>query len=97
MKPSGVLINIARGGVVDEDALIEALRARKIGGAGLDVFQVEPLPKDSPLWDMPNVFITSHVGGMANTYGEQVMPLLVENLRAFVDRQPERMRFIVKR
>jgi len=97
MKPTGVLINIARGGVVDEDALIAALRAHKIGGAGLDVFQVEPLPKDSPLWDMPNVFITSHVGGMANTYGDQVMPLLVENLRTFVAGQPERMRFIVKR
>ena len=86
MKPSGVLINIARGGVVDEDALIAALRAGKIRGAGLDVFKTEPLPKASPLWDMPNVFITSHVGGMADTYGEQVMPLLVENLRAFTAR-----------
>ena len=71
-----MLINIARGGVVDEDALIAALRAGKIRGAGLDVFKVEPLPKESPLWDMPNVFITSHVGGMADTYGDQVMPLL---------------------
>ena len=97
MKPSGVLINIARGGVVDEDALIAALRPKKIAGAGLDVFRVEPLPKESPLWDMPNVFITSHVGGMADTYGDQVMPLLIENLRAFTTGQPERMRFIVKR
>jgi phosphoglycerate dehydrogenase-like enzyme len=97
MKRSGVLINIARGGVVDEDALIAALRAGKIRGAGLDVFRVEPLPKESPLWDMPNVFITSHVGGMADTYGEQVMPLLVENLRAFVNGQPDKMRFIVQR
>jgi D-2-hydroxyacid dehydrogenase (NADP+) len=97
MKPSGVLINIARGGVVDEDALIVALRAKKIAGAGLDVFRVEPLPKESPLWDMPNVFITSHVGGMADTYGDQVMPLLIENLRAFVNGQPDKMRFIVKR
>jgi D-2-hydroxyacid dehydrogenase (NADP+) len=97
MKPSGVLINIARGGVVDEDALIAALRAKKIRGAGLDVFKVEPLPKDSPLWDMPNVFITSHVGGMADTYGDQVMPLLIENLRAFAAGQPDKLRFIVKR
>jgi phosphoglycerate dehydrogenase-like enzyme len=97
MKPEGVLINIARGGVVDEDALIDALRAGKIRGAGLDVFRTEPLPKESPLWDMPNVFITSHVGGMSDTYGEQVMPLLVENLRAFVEGQTEKMRFIVKR
>jgi D-2-hydroxyacid dehydrogenase (NADP+) len=96
MKPSGVLINIARGGVVDEDALIAALRAGTIRGAGLDVFKVEPLPKESPLWDMPNVFITSHVGGMSDTYGEQVLPLLTENLRAFVEGRPERMRFIVK-
>jgi phosphoglycerate dehydrogenase-like enzyme len=97
MKRSGVLINIARGGVVDEDALIDALRAGTIAGAGLDVFRTEPLPKDSPLWDMHNVFITSHVGGMADTYGEQVMPLLIENLRAFVAGEPEKMRFIVQR
>jgi phosphoglycerate dehydrogenase-like enzyme len=96
MKPSGVLINIARGGVVDEDALITALRAGKIRGAGLDVFRTEPLPKDSPLWDMPNVFITSHIGGMSDTYGEQVMPLLVNNLRAFVDGRTEQMKYIVK-
>jgi phosphoglycerate dehydrogenase-like enzyme len=55
------------------------------------------LPKDSPLWDAPNVFITSHVGGMSDNYGEQVMPLLIDNLRAFVEGQPERMKFIVKR
>jgi D-2-hydroxyacid dehydrogenase (NADP+) len=97
MKPEGVLVNIARGGVVDEDALIEALRAGKIRGAGLDVFRTEPLPKESPLWDLPNVFITSHVGGMSDTYGEQVLPLLVDNLRAFVDGKQEKMRFIVKR
>jgi D-2-hydroxyacid dehydrogenase (NADP+) len=97
MKPSGVLINIARGGVVDEDALIEALRAKRIAGAGLDVFRTEPLPKESPLWDMRNVFITSHVGGMADTYGDQVMPLLVANLRAFTEGHQEKMRFIVKR
>jgi D-2-hydroxyacid dehydrogenase (NADP+) len=97
MKPSGVLINIARGGVVDEEALIAALRAKTIAGAGLDVFRVEPLPKDSPLWDMPNVFITSHVGGMADTYGEQVMPLLIENLRAFAAGQIAQLRFVVQR
>jgi D-2-hydroxyacid dehydrogenase (NADP+) len=81
---------------VDEEALIEALRSQKIGGAGLDVFQTEPLPKDSPLWDLPNVFITSHVGGMSETYGEQVLPLLIENLSAFAAGTPGRMRFIVR-
>ena len=97
MKPTGVLINIARGGVVDEEALIRALRAKKIGGAGLDVFHTEPLPKDSPLWDLPNVFITSHIGGMSDTYGEQVLPLLIENLGAYAAGTPERMRFIVRK
>jgi phosphoglycerate dehydrogenase-like enzyme len=97
MKPSGVLINIARGGVVDEDALVAALREREIAGAGLDVFRTEPLPKESPLWDLPNVFITSHVGGMSNTYGDQVLPLLIDNLRAFVDGKLTDMKFIVKR
>jgi phosphoglycerate dehydrogenase-like enzyme len=96
MKPGGVLINIARGGVVDEEALIRALRAGRIGGAGLDVFATEPLPKESPLWDLPNVFITSHVGGMSDTYGEQVMPILVENLAAYAAGTPERMRFVVR-
>jgi phosphoglycerate dehydrogenase-like enzyme len=96
MKPTGVLINIARGDVVDEGALIRALRAGAIAGAGLDVFHTEPLPKDSPLWDLPNVFMTSHIGGMSDIYGEQVLPVLIENLRAFVDGQPQRMRFIVR-
>lgn len=97
MKPDGVLINIARGGVVDEDALIAALRAGTIRGAGLDVFRTEPLPPDSPLWDMPNVFFTSHIGGMSDTYGEQVMPLLIDNLRAFIEGKPEKLKFVVKR
>lgn len=97
MKRSAVLINIARGGVVDEDALIEALRAGEIAGAGLDVFRTEPLPESSPLWDMPNVFITSHIGGLADSYGDQVMPLLIENLRAFLAGRLDRMQFIVPR
>ena len=97
MKPTGVLINIARGDVVDEEALIRALRAGTIGGAGLDVFHSEPLPQDSPLWDLPNAFITSHIGGMSDTYGDQVLPLLIENLAAYTAGTPERMRFIVKR
>jgi D-2-hydroxyacid dehydrogenase (NADP+) len=96
MKPDGVLINIARGGVVDEDALLKALLAGRIAGAGLDVFQKEPLPLDSPLWDTPNVIITSHVGGMSEEYADQVMPLLIDNLRAFVDGKPERISYIVK-
>jgi D-2-hydroxyacid dehydrogenase (NADP+) len=95
MRPEGVVINIARGGVVDEEALRQALAAGRIAGAGLDVFQQEPLPPESPLWDTPNVIITSHVGGVSENYAEQVMPLLIDNLRAFVDGKPERMRYIV--
>jgi D-2-hydroxyacid dehydrogenase (NADP+) len=97
MKADGVLINLARGGVLDEEALRRALLEGRIAGAGLDVFQTEPLPPESPLWDTPNVIITSHVGGMSEAYAEQVMPLLIGNLRAFVDGAPERMSYIVKR
>jgi phosphoglycerate dehydrogenase-like enzyme len=96
MKPDGVLINLARGGVLDEEALRRALHEGRIAGAGLDVFQTEPLPPESPLWHTPNVIITSHVGGVSETYAEQVMPLLINNLRAFVEGTPERMSHIVK-
>jgi D-2-hydroxyacid dehydrogenase (NADP+) len=83
MKPTAYLINVARGGVVDEGALIEALRTHLIAGAGLDVFAQEPLPEASPLWDLDNVIITPHIGGMSDIYAEQLLPLLLHNLRAF--------------
>jgi phosphoglycerate dehydrogenase-like enzyme len=67
MKPDGVLINIARGGVLDEEALRRALLESRIAGAGLDVFQTEPLPPESPLWDMPNVILSPHVAGGGST------------------------------
>jgi D-2-hydroxyacid dehydrogenase (NADP+) len=82
MKPTAYLINVARGGVVDEAALIDALRTRRIAGAGLDVFLQEPLPYNSPLWTLDNVIVTPHVGGMSDIYPEQVLPLLLHNLRA---------------
>jgi D-2-hydroxyacid dehydrogenase (NADP+) len=96
MPPHSVLINIARGGVLDEDALRRALLDGRIAGAGLDVFQTEPLPPTSPLWDTPNMLITSHVGGVAENYAEQVMPLLVDNLRAYMAGEIDKMRYIVK-
>ncbi len=85
MKPTAVLINLARGPLIDEPALIARLKAGQLGGAALDVFETEPLPPDSPLWDMPNVIITPRIGGMSDTYPEQVLPLLVHNLTAFAE------------
>ncbi len=84
MKPSAFLINVARGNVVDELALIETLRARRIAGAGLDVFATEPLPATSPLWGLDNVIVTPHVGGLSDIYAEQALPYLVHNVRAYL-------------
>lgn len=83
MKPTAFFINVARGGVVDEAALIEILRERRIAGAGLDVFDTEPLPADNPLWTMDNVIITPKVGGMTDVYVEQTAPVVRHNLRAY--------------
>ena len=84
MKPTGFLINIARGGVVDEVALIEALNENVIAAAGLDVFETEPLPAGHPFWSMPNVFITPKLGGMSDIYQQQVLPILEHNIHAFL-------------
>lgn len=84
MKPSAFLINIARGELVDEEALIQALDSGKIAGAALDALPVEPLPADHPLWRAKNIIITPHVGGMSDIYVEQVMPIIEENLRRFI-------------
>jgi len=84
MKSTAFLINIARGELVDEEALLHALETEKIAGAALDVFSTEPLPKDHPLWGMKNLIITPHVGGMSDIYKDQVMPIIEENLRRFL-------------
>jgi D-2-hydroxyacid dehydrogenase (NADP+) len=84
MKPSACLVNIARGGVVDEAALIEALRGGKIAGAGLDVFAQAPLPPTSPLWDMENVFITPFIGGLSDRYEDDIMSIIKPNLQSFL-------------
>ncbi len=97
MRPDGVLVNMARGPVIDEPALIEALREKRIGGAALDVFQTEPLPPESPLWHLPNVIVTPHVGGMADVYAQQILPLLHHNLTAFIAGQMADMRNVVRR
>jgi phosphoglycerate dehydrogenase-like enzyme len=88
MKREAVLINIARGGVIDEAALIEALRNGVIAGAGLDVFEQEPLPADSPLWQFPNVILSPHVSGFTPHYDERAMDLFAENLRRYVAGEP---------
>ena len=95
MKPSAYLINIARGGVLDEDALIEALNAKKIAGAGLDVYSQEPLPQDHPFWKMDNLLMTPKVGGMSDIYVEQVLPILKTNLRHYLNAEKEKMINIV--
>jgi len=92
MRPDAFLINLSRGPVVDEAALIDHLQRRTIAGAGLDVFEIEPLPPSSPLWHFDNVLITPHVGGMSDCYEEQVLPLVVHNLRAFAAGELDRMR-----
>jgi phosphoglycerate dehydrogenase-like enzyme len=85
MKPSAYLINVARGGVVDEDAMVAALRNKEFAGAALDVFDHEPLPPDHPLWTFPNVIITTHQGGFCDTYVDLAMPILERNMRCFLD------------
>jgi len=80
MREDAYLINVARGPVVDESALIEALERESIAGAGLDVFETEPLAETSPLWDFENVIITPHVAAMTNTYHEDIAALVRENV-----------------
>jgi D-2-hydroxyacid dehydrogenase (NADP+) len=84
MKPSAFLINVARGGVLDENALLQALNDGRIAGAGLDVFRQQPLPSDSPLWAHPRVLITPLLGGMSNIYLEQIYPIVRANLKYFL-------------
>jgi len=92
MKRTAFLINIARGEIVDEEALIEALKTGKIAGAALDAFCTEPLPRDHPLWELKNVIITPHVGGLCDISTEQVLSIFEENLRRFL--QGERQNLI---
>jgi phosphoglycerate dehydrogenase-like enzyme len=88
MKKTAYLINIGRGGCVVLDDLVGALRAGEIAGAGLDVFQIEPLPPEHPLWTMPGVLITPHVAGVGPYLPERRTELLLENCRRFSAGQP---------
>jgi phosphoglycerate dehydrogenase-like enzyme len=88
MKKTAILINIGRGAVVDEAELISALAAERIGGAGLDVFEEEPLPPTSPLWNMSNVIISPHIAGNSILYHERAAVLFVENLQRYISNRP---------
>lgn len=90
MKPSAFLVNIARGQVIDQEALVEALGAETIAGAALDVFDPEPLPPDHPLWDLPNVIITPHISGAIEGYGHRAAEMFLENLARYTSGQPLR-------
>jgi len=88
MKPTAYLINIARGGIVDQEALIKALKTKEIAGAGLDVTVPEPLPKGNPLWQMENVIITPHMAGQSPLSSRRLMKVFTENLKRFVNGEP---------
>ncbi|HET6947193.1 MAG TPA: D-2-hydroxyacid dehydrogenase [bacterium] len=90
MKRTALVINIGRGPIVQEAALVRALQEGWIGGAGLDVFEREPLPADSPLWGMEHVIITPHVSGGWPGYMDAAIPLLCDNLRRYLDGAPMR-------
>lgn len=88
MKPTACLIDVSRGGVVDHSALIESLSEKRLGGAALDVFPIEPLPATSPLWEMPNVLLSPHIAGASGRYFEQATGLFVLNLQRYLTDQP---------
>jgi phosphoglycerate dehydrogenase-like enzyme len=97
MKPSAFLINVARGGVVDEPALLAALDSGRIAGAALDVFSQEPLPPDNPLWKAKNVSIFSHLGGYSQGYEDRAMPTIAGNMECFLSGDLKKMINIVRK
>jgi phosphoglycerate dehydrogenase-like enzyme len=84
MKPSAYLVNLARGGVVDEAALLDALQRNAIAGAALDVFLQEPLPAEHPFWSCKNALITTHQGGFCDVYPDLALPTVETNMRCFL-------------
>ena len=95
MKPTAYLINVTRGGIIDEPALVDALVAGKIAGAGLDVTEKEPLAQDSPLWDAPNLILTPHRAGASQHRPRKIFEFFLENLGRYLD--GERPRNIVNK
>jgi phosphoglycerate dehydrogenase-like enzyme len=95
MKPDAILVNVARGAIVDEAALVDALRDGRIRGAGLDVFAAEPLRSDSPLWELENVLITPHVSGVTNHFWRREADLILHNLECWLAGDVAHMRNVV--
>lgn len=87
-KPTAYLVDVSRGGVVDLDALVQSLNEGRLAGAALDVFPQEPLPKDHPVWQMPNVIVTPHISGITPHYNERAVQLLVTNLKRYLKKEP---------
>ncbi len=88
VKRGAFLVNVGRGKLIDDDALLAALRDGRVGGAALDVFVREPLPPDSPYWDLPNVIVTPHSSGTMEDYWTPLVELFAENLRRFERGEP---------
>lgn len=88
IKPGAILVNIARGDLVDEDALVGALRDGRLAGAGLDVTTIEPLPDESPLWDLPNVVITPHAAGGGADTSDILLDMIDDNIRRYTAGEP---------
>jgi len=85
MKPSAFLLNLARGGLCDDEALVAALRNKRIAGAGLDVFRTEPLAPESPFWDLDNVVITAHCSGSSDDNNAMTWPIIETNMQCFLE------------
>ncbi|PKO04907.1 MAG: hypothetical protein CVU41_15000 [Chloroflexi bacterium HGW-Chloroflexi-3] len=85
LKPSAYLVDVSRGGIVKNSALKAALQEKKLAGAMLDVFEQEPLPKDHPMWDTPNLIISPHIAGVSLQYNERSVNLIIENLKRYLN------------
>jgi phosphoglycerate dehydrogenase-like enzyme len=88
MKPTGILINVSRGKIIQENKLVQALKQGRIAGAGLDTFENEPLPENSELWNFKNIIITPHIAGDTPHYAERLTNIFAENLNRFIHKQP---------
>jgi phosphoglycerate dehydrogenase-like enzyme len=97
LKPAACLVDVSRGGVVDHNALVEALSEKRLAGAALDVFPVEPLPPGSPLWDMPNVILSPHIAGASGRYFDEAADLFAANLQRYLTDQPLLNEFDLRR